>query len=374
MLYEIDESCLESLEANKLEAIAFFEQLALDRRKCRNIVVAKREVFYRMAKVDGLSSLSKTIYKMLGNRMSERKVLLERTKKYCRIVDKSYKKTLPDDDHEIILLDVEDGANRDYTSCPLMVAENEEDIEFYKIIGKYFMLKMGLENLNINFETKNGGGSTIADVLKKIIDEKNQMCLCLVDSDRKYFDDSPGDTMNRVIEATKNTTQDFWEILPLEMHEIENIIPHCILVEVANKRNLDKQGILFLEYLLKCDSSLNSPVFFFDLKKGILKNAFVLETSADAEKKKIYRKKEKYRQYWEKYVKGYGVNIAMCNDDILIKGVCTKVLRYSLQYFNESNILAGLQSIVIENPIQQVWEKIGEKVYCWGCVGGRIAV
>lgn len=45
MLYEIDKSCLELLnDKNDISLIAFFEQLALDRRKCKNLLVAEREV------------------------------------------------------------------------------------------------------------------------------------------------------------------------------------------------------------------------------------------------------------------------------------------------------------------------------------------
>lgn len=30
--------------------------------------------------------------------------------------------------------------------------------------------------------------------------------------------------------------------------------------------------------------------------------------------------------------------------------------------------------IDIEIPVEQKWMEIGEKIYCWGCVGERIAV
>lgn len=370
MLYEIDESCMVALKTKNFNIIAFLEQLALDRRKCKNIVVAKREVLYELAKTEKLSDVSRSVYKVLGNRMSERKLLLKNTKKYCRIVAmKTEKSFIVEENHEIILLNIEAGSLKDFTAYPLLLAENEEDIEFYKFVGQYFVKKNNLGTLNINFEGKNGGGSTISNVLDRIISEKNRMCLCIVDSDRKYENASPGDTMQRVINVTKNTFQDYFEVLLLEMHEIENLISLSVLQKVVDEKNLEKQGLLFYKYLVEYNNTLNSPVFYFDLKKGILKSSFILEKGADDEKQKKYRKKESYRQYWRKYIEEYGIKIDEDSNRVLVSGICEKVLRYSMEYFyNNVNL------IEVEEPIQQIWEKIGEKVYCWGCIGGRIAV
>lgn len=370
MIYEIDESCMAALRTKNLNIIAFLEQLALDRRKCRNIVVAKREVLFELANTENLSDISRSVYKVLGNRMSERKLLLNNTKKYCRIVAmKTEKNFIVEENHEIILLNIETGSLKDFTAYPLMLAENEEDIEFYKFVGQYFVKKNRLGNLNINFEGENGGGSTISNVLNHIISEKNRMCLCIVDSDRKYGNASHGDTMQRIIDVTQNVFQDYFEVLLLEMHEIENLIPVSILKKVVDEKNLEEQGLLFYKYLMERDNTLNSPIFYFDLKKGILKSSFILEEGADDEKQKKYRKKELYRQYWRKYIEEYGVKIDEHSNKVLVSGICEKVLRYSMEFLHDKSNL-----IEIEEPVQQVWEKIGEKVYCWGCVGGRIVV
>lgn len=370
MLYEIDESCVVALRTKNTNIIAFLEQLALDRRKCRNIVVAKREVLYELANTEKLSDVSRSVYKVLGNRMCERKLLLKNTKKYCRIVAmKTEENLIVEENHEIILLNIEEGSLKDFTAYPLMLAENEEDIEFYKFVGQYYVKKNRLGNLNINFEGKNGGGSTISNVLEHIISEKNRMCLCIVDSDRKYGNASPGNTMQRIMNVTQNVFQDYFEVLLLEMHEIENIIPLSVLQKVVDEKNLEKQGLLFYKYLIKCDNTLNSPIFYFDLKKGILKSSFILEEGADDEKQKKYRKKELYRQYWRKYIEEYGVKIDKGGSKVLVSGICEKVLKYSMEYLYDNSNL-----IEVEEPVRQVWEKIGEKVYCWGCTGGRIAV
>ena len=42
-----------------------------------------------------------------------------------------------------------------------------------------------------------------------------------------------------------------------------------------------------------------------------------------------------------------------------------------MQEMNKEDKLASIQ---VCDPIETVWNQIGEQVYCWGCVGGRIAV
>lgn len=113
------------------------------------------------------------LLEVLGNRMSERKLLLQNTKKYCRIVAmKTEENLIVEENHEIILLNIETCSQKDLTAYPLLLAENEEDIEFYKFVGKYFVKTNNLGNLNIDFEGKNGGGSMISKVLDNIISKK----------------------------------------------------------------------------------------------------------------------------------------------------------------------------------------------------------
>ena len=75
MLYEIDESCVEALKIKNENVIAFLDELALNRRKCKNIVVAMRNVFLEMAKMEVLSLTARSVYNKLVGKMSERKIL-----------------------------------------------------------------------------------------------------------------------------------------------------------------------------------------------------------------------------------------------------------------------------------------------------------
>ena len=374
MLYEIDESCLTVIKTKDKNSIAFLEQLALDRRKSKNMVVAKREVFFALADFPELSMVSRGIYWTLGNRMSERKLLLDRTKKYCRLIaSKPEGNLIQEGDSEIILLNISEVSEKDFTDYSIMLAENEDDIAFYQYVGQYYVRQNEIGNIRIHFEGQNGGGSTTANVLERIASEKKRMCLCITDSDRKYGNDMPGETMGRIIEVTKRIQPEFYEVILLEVHEIENLIPISVLEKIVSQYRLDSQGIEFIKYLVENDSTRTSPVFYYDFKKGILKDDFILKQNASKDEIKKFNKKELHRVYWKKYVEGFRGEIREESEQNLVSGICEKVLKYTLQYFQE-NVTGDRQlSFDPEEHLQDLWNEIGQKVYCWGCVGGRIA-
>ena len=160
------------------------------------------------------------------------------------------------------------------------------------------------------------------------------MCLCIVDSDKKYGNAEPRETMQKVKEIANRNMQDYFEVILLDVHEIENLIPINVLEQIIKKLNISKQGIDFMRFLVREDCSLESPVFYFDLKKGIPLKACFLEEDADKERERKYRKLSAYRKYWRPYIEKFGVKIEDKNDYI-IEGICDKTLRHALDYFND---------------------------------------
>lgn len=374
MVYEIDESCLTALKTNDSNSIAFLEQLALDRRKCKNIIVAKRQVFEELSKMTCFSNVTRKLYSIMENRASEQKMILKSTKRYCRLVAQNQGNTIIyKNQKEIIILEICNNTLKDFTEKTLMLAENEDDISFYKMLGQFYVRESKIGKIKIDFEPRNGGGSTTYGVLQRIIEEKNRMCLCIVDSDKKYGNAEPRETMQKVKEIANRNMQDYFEVILLDVHEIENLIPINVLEQIIKKLNISKQGIDFMRFLVREDCSLESPVFYFDLKKGIPLKAYFLEEDADKERERKYRKLSAYRKYWRLYIEKFGVKIEDKNDYI-IEGICDKTLRHALDYFNDIKKQEKLESFEIEPYLKNSWMEIGEKVYCWGCVGGRIAI
>ncbi len=374
MIYEIDESCLDTLYDKNPNSVAFLEQLALDRRKCKNIIIAKRNIFKELAKMDCFSLVTKDLYRILSNRVSEHKLILESAKRYCRIVGEKIEDTIIfNEGKEIVILKVDDEISTDFTNRALMLAENKDDISFYKILGQYFVRQRKIGNIKIDFEICNGGGSTTSSILESLIKERNRMCLCMVDSDKKYANATPKETMQKVQEVIAGIVQDYFEVVFLDVHEIENLIPISILERIVKKQNLNTQGIEFMRFLLNGDKTKKSPIFYYDVKKGIPKSAYVLSDNADEKMQKDYRKMSNYRDYWTPYIQGFGAEIEQ-DGGTVIEGICDKVLRHTLSYFEELKVESRIEALSIDSYLKDIWLDIGEKVYCWGCVGNRIAM
>lgn len=372
MVYEIDESCLQLLNAKDENCILFFEQLALDRRKCKNILIAKRHIFASLAKETSLSSVARQLYNILGKRVSEQKMILDRTPRYCKIVaDYDGESVIKDAGKRILLVKASESAYKDLTSKSIMLAENEDDISFYKLLGRYYVQTNDLGNIAIDFDSRNGGGSTICNVLKGIIQEKNRMCLCIVDSDKKYGGATPGGTMSRVKEIVDGVCQEYFEVVFLGIHEIENLIPMNIIEDIINRIGSKSNGLEFMKFLIAKDDSRESPIFYFDIKRGIPRNAFCLDETADEEAKRRYRGLELYRNYWRAFVEEFGVDFEG-EGDKLVAGICERTLEHAMTCFEV--IKQKPKPYFLDSYLEEVWNEIGEKVYCWGCVGARVAV
>lgn len=136
MLYYIDESCVEVLKQNNENCIAFLEQLALDRRKGKNLVVASRAVLKELSEATQFSSPIRTIYRLLRNRASEFKIIMSKMNRYCRVVAGPISsRIVVEGGQEITYISVIEDAKKDFTDLSVILAENAEDIRLYKRIG-----------------------------------------------------------------------------------------------------------------------------------------------------------------------------------------------------------------------------------------------
>lgn len=376
MLYVIDESCLKFLDTKDEKSICFFEELALNRRKCKNLLVANRKVLDLLAKSEALSLPTKNIYKMLRNRASEFKLIIENTKKYCRVVAelKDNERIIFEEGHEIIQIIPTESIDKDLTDKTIMLAENTEDIVFYKTIGQYYIKKKNIGNFDIMFEERMGGGDTTNIVLQEIINKRTRMCLCIVDSDKKYKEATCGETMKKILEITSKISHDFFDVVFLEMHEVENLVPLSILRKVSEKILSGKDAVNFMEFLLSCDSTQTSPVYYFDLKKGVSKGAFILKEQVDEKTMKKYRKLELYRKYWSVFLEEYGKDINdIGNDEHIVSGISQHLLKHVITVFEDMKKEGSFEKFIVDEYIQEYWLNIGEKIFCWGCVGHKIA-
>jgi hypothetical protein len=198
LIYYIDESCVKVLSEGNRDAAELLEQLVMNRRKCKNILLAPRNVLGALSQSENLSKFAREYYRILMNRSGEYKLILNKAKKYYRVVAGYIgDKRIIEDGQECILLSVEEGNQTDLSERTILLVESDDDIEFYSIVGKYYLQYKGIDNMQIAFDSEIGGGDTTASRLSRIVDEGKRTCLCIVDSDKKYYGAVSGDTLKK---------------------------------------------------------------------------------------------------------------------------------------------------------------------------------
>lgn len=373
MLYYIDESCVEALSNGDREAAEFLEQLVIHRRKCKNMLLATRKVFDELSKSENLAGFAREYYRILRNRSSENKLILEKASKYYRVVSGyTGNQKIEENGRECILLSVKEGNNADFTDKSILLVESNDDIAFYSLIGKYYLQNKGIQNMRISFQSEIGGGDTTGIRLASIIDERQRTCLCIADSDMRYCGAKNGGTLEKILTVTKDREQIYYEVYALKMHEIENLIPIELLELVCKEIPDACEGIRFLKKLLIIDCSNNSPVYYFDYKKGIKREYFFLKEGSDKDKVKKFRRLEEYRKYWQSILEQCGITFNEDVGDFIVPGVCERILTHTIQYLNDKWEENKICDIVSNSYIYESWMEIGAKIVAWGCVGHRI--
>ena len=136
-----------------------------------------------------------------------------------------------------------------------ILGEHTQDIDFFIRITKLYF-----PDYNINCIPQNGGGSDTAKNFKRI-QKLDSFCLVIIDTDRKYPDDDFGDTHKEVIKVYRKSLKNI-RVYPLNVHEIENLLPISFLCNITNK-----EGKLFLNKFQK--DGTKDLFRYYDIKQGI---------------------------------------------------------------------------------------------------------
>ena len=171
-----------------------------------------------------------------------------------------------------------------------ILGENTSDITFFTRITEELFPQTKLK-----YNIVNGGGSdtgnTLANLQKRFI-----FILVIIDSDKKYINAEYGDTYNSV-EKAYNKKLKHVTFYPLDVHEIENLLPFSFLLTTTNK-----EGKNFLKRLKK-DNHAKEILRYYDIKNGIklkdIKNNVLYFQFAKLIYDKIYANK---KNNFEKFI------------------------------------------------------------------------
>lgn len=360
MIFEIHKSCIELLERGDPDICSMLNNLATNRRKGLNIIIADRDVLDYLKKCKQLEVNARRLFDSLNRKSHETKELKKVVSRYYTIVadnsitcDNCYTMT------------VSDILEKEFSAKTQLLVENLTDFKFYNYIGLYYALKNKI-SYGVSFDMCPGGGRTSADLLAALIDQETKLLLGIFDGDQKYPGDEIGGTLKAVLEIIDSKDRKFFECISLAeqgVHEAENLIPLKLIEEIYDSREINAQNtIKFLKRLYEDESDL---YFYFDMKKGIYRPG------------KTYSKE--YNTHWEGIAESFrkeeGIEISHISKVIVSQyGLLEKSIEYICE--NTSENLDGLSilfnSYVKNKLIELKWSDIGKEIFTWGCVGRRI--
>ncbi|PKL20416.1 MAG: hypothetical protein CVV48_12975 [Spirochaetae bacterium HGW-Spirochaetae-4] len=259
---------------------------------------------------------------------------------------------------------------------PYFIVENTEDISFLIEIAKWYERKiLKASNGRYNYEAINGGGSTISGCLQDKFDSSKTPIICVVDSDYKYpgclkkgsTASTCGCTWENIVQADRVRSSWCKYRLLSEVKEIENLIPHDLILTTCNGND---NFLTFIEFLKRIENA-NVPhlLNYFDYKKGLRES-------------EIYKHRQGKSYYYE-LLKMSGISepegficqifekpnelidqIKDTEGDKIIPGAISALLRKVVCLINEKQI----QNIEVPMYLEGLWTDIGRTVLTWTVV------
>lgn len=351
MVIYLDHSLISYFKDNKIEDKErnFFENLAFSYQHGRCLLCGDRATLNYLS--SNLDSPFDKVFREIHSRMSELASLINYVEKVLCIINNHTEKLPTFLKEKTVNIPFKDAMQLNLYDCCNLIAENIYDCKFYNLIGKRYMEKNNLNKvLGMNFDFRNGGGSTIVDILSHHFDKGN-VYLCFVDSDLKFSPDKIsftledfGATYQKVLSWKENTTDKVHlsalYIDKIYPHELENLIPLNCYKEMGV---LYSKGEKFLNELKQIDNG--TPILFYDLKNGF-----------DLNKCNKHIKK-----YWKDILAELKHTPAQ---HVLPKVLKNFTLSSATSYLAENNVYLTL---ILDEYLLPYWEEIGRTVFTWGC-------
>jgi hypothetical protein len=373
MLIKIDESLTNNFTDDILEALRY---LAIAAKEGKHKVVAKRKTLEKIMKCPRLSEYERSIYQKLHHASAELLSNLNAVSKYIEVVDSCHEPKLENlAGKSIIKVPVKFFNDTTKIQSTILLCENSEDTKFYIKVARVYCLWKNLKKIPLKYTSRGGGGSTISREYENIQNYQENLCLCLIDSDRLSPHSSVGKTAQAIQEIDDEnilTTQ----LVILNFREIENLIPNSILSELC-QNNLDRERSLKLLEVIS-SSNVAKSRDFLDMKDG--SKFYTIANASDSSVKK----------FWEPLLKEYPTVFpplnklcledwrcqekifnqkAECKCD-LFYGFGTHILRDTIRCLEKENDHKIAPRV--DDRSRAEWEYIGQNIVDWCFAGSRI--
>lgn len=252
-------------------------------------------------------------------------------------------------------ISIYDFKNRIKFGLNVVLCENIIDFEFY-LWGTNIFSKIDQNIFRINVFGYNGGGDTTVVSAKHV---KDYPCLIICDCDKKYPEDkNEGRTCKELESYYKAERPLMTWLYRLDVQEVENLIPCCILAKMYGMKGLAKKMLS-----LKNNSNYGTFFGYFDFKEGFQKstlrkmkkeNVGSYTSCVDMLNLLSVSQKTIDNSLKQKYKKG---------EKPLLPGIGKDILKDAVNYVLNNNV----DKIDIDKHQINDWTNIIRKMWSIGC-------
>lgn len=378
MLFVLHDSLIDSLtqadadrelRVNIIEALT---KIASSYRRGNHLIFAPRNSLKVLKQCEALAETTRNIYNSLLNHYAQLGPLRDFGLKVEVRAQIDKIKTESINDQKILCISAAHVANTSMTEETILLAESQNDVRFYKRLAEVSIHQK--RNIIIKCDPRGGGGSTIVSEFQSIVDRQNRLCLCIVDSDRKYPQASMSETAKQLMKKYKyeNLAPPLCHCEVLKPHEVENLIPTRYLDEAIKSDPNRLNNVTFLEALESSDD--REARSYLDLKDGLKLGPIIQNESA-------------YTAYWKSIVfclqahthqvsptcwtKPHCTDKEKCNC-LIISGFGDKILDEVLAHPNFHHTGSSHKVYeALKEPLKTEWANLGQIIEAW-CCGGNL--
>ena len=375
MLFVIDKSLIDALKLDnndKADIVDALENIARARREGKHLIFASRNNLKVLKEYPLLSDTARRVFNKLYNQLPQMDVYRQHFIRRVEIVAEDVFEIFSEGNHKVIRISAKNLRDFSFVMDSVLLAENQDDIKFYKKLTQTYLHWSGLGHIKISCESRGGGGQNTVNEFKEIIDQKNRLCLCIVDSDRKFPNSNLGSTASSVQKIVDENQSPLAELFILDQRELENILPTRLLEETVNNDPNRMNGVLFLEELEK--SNFSDARHYLDIKKGLKLGKVLNQPNgslfanywtqvANCMQNKAFNISQKCRTNHNCHDEtGCTCIVAVGLGDSILTDVITTLERNSSQKIGE----------MVREPLKTTWGHIGEILIAWCCGGSRL--
>ncbi|OIP67497.1 MAG: hypothetical protein AUK43_19145 [Oscillatoriales cyanobacterium CG2_30_40_61] len=366
MLINIHKSVFDNNDIwDKPETIPALENLANAVREGKHLVISDRKTLKIITQCQDLSKTTQVIYNMLYNKFSELRSYLSVVTRYIEITDILEPRLSSLSGKELIQVPLGFFENTESIQKTILLCENSRDTFFYQTVARVYVIWQKI-NIKIECESRGGGGNTINIEYDNIQQKTKRLCLCILDSDRISPEGKLGSTAALIASIDQNQNSQFFrtKVFILDVHEIENLIPDSILIEICSKNKEREDAMKRIKTLQ--DISGYQIKHFLDIKQGTLMYKIFSSTNP------------KDKSFWESNVVAINTILKCINDDCLAdwkckiknpKNNCQCQISLGFGEHTLDNTIEYLEKIEphkiareFNNDMKPEWEKIGQVV------------